>query len=516
MADERELLRESAQRILSSDKRLASQIDLLRGLAGQDELRATLENVRDRVGALESVGTDSALALETIVNRVGRPVLEVADDDYKIEGAEAAIWEPRLSNATVRAAIRRVIPSVGRIEVDNNPDFTWLGTGWLIGDDVVVTNRHVASEFAALSVTAAGRSFVFKRGWPDRNTRMAARVDFRRELRNNSPRAFSVREVLHIEDDDGPDFAFLRVESPGSSGPLSPRLHPSDKPAEATEYVATIGYPAADSRIPEQELMSRLFGDKYNVKRLSPGQILRLDNDLVMHDCSTLGGNSGSPIVDLATGDVLGLHFSGVFLRENRGVPIGYVTSRLREVLSPGRPTPEQKVGDVPRVPTTDRPAAPSFSPAPIEAAGASATWIIPLQVSVTLGAAAARYGSRRRNVDHGRPGHRGPHAPGLDKPRAGQCRGGGQPGPIGRGGSRHRLDCPRRLCVPQRLDHPRPGGCRRPEGGGSGDSAGPRTAHATGRLPGRGAACQPVGLGRGPGTAGEPGRCAHNGLRQA
>lgn len=73
----------------------------------------------------------------------------MADDDYKIEGAEAAIWEPRLSNATVRAAIRRVIPSVGRIEVDNNPDFTWLGTGWLIGDDVVVTNRHVASEFAA-------------------------------------------------------------------------------------------------------------------------------------------------------------------------------------------------------------------------------------------------------------------------------------------------------------------------------------------------------------------------------
>ncbi|HKM55852.1 MAG TPA: phospholipase D-like domain-containing protein [Isosphaeraceae bacterium] len=387
MADERELLRESAQRILSSDKRLADQVDLLRGLASQDELRATLNNVRDRVGALESVGPDSALALETIVNRVGRPVLEVADDDYEIEGAEAAIWEPRLSIPTVRAAIRSVIPSVGRIEVDNNPDFTWLGTGWLIGDDVVVTNRHVASEFAALSVTAAGRSFVFKRGWPDRNTRMAARVDFRRELRNNSPRAFSVREVLHIEDDDGPDFAFLQVESPGSSGPLSPKLHPSDKPAEAAEYVATIGYPAADSRIPEQELMSRLFGDKYNVKRLSPGQILRLDHDLVMHDCSTLGGNSGSPIVDLATGDVLGLHFSGVFLRENRGVPIGYVTSRLQKVLSPGRPTPEQRVGDVTRVPATDRPAAPSFSPATIEAAGASATWIIPLQVSVTLGA---------------------------------------------------------------------------------------------------------------------------------
>lgn len=393
MADERELLRESAQRILSSDKSLADQVDLLRGLAGQDELRARLENVRDRVGALESVGTDSALALETIVNRVGRPVLEVADDDYKIEGAEAAIWEPRLSKATVRAAIRRVIPSVGRIEVDNNPDFTWLGTGWLIGDDVVVTNRHVASEFAALSVTAAGRSFVFKRGWPDRNTRMAARVDFRRELRNNSPRAFSVREVLHIEDDDGPDFAFLRVDSPGSSGLLSPRLHPSDKPAETMEFVATIGYPAADSRIPEQELMNRLFGDKYNVKRLSPGQVIRLDNDLVMHDCSTLGGNSGSPIVHLATGDVLGLHFSGVFLRENRGVPIGYVVSKLQKVLSSGRPTSETEGGEPPLapapVPTAPVPTAPV--PTPPVLTGGVATWTIPLQISVSFGAATLR-----------------------------------------------------------------------------------------------------------------------------
>lgn len=380
MPDERELLRESARRILSGDESLANQVDLLRGLAGQDELRATLENVRDRVGALESVGTDSALALETIVNRVGRPVLEVADDDYKIEGAEAVIWEPRLSNATVRAVIRRVIPSVGRIEVNNNPDFTWLGTGWLIGDDVVVTNRHVASEFAALSVTASGRSFVFKRGWPDRNTRMAARVDFRRELRNNTPRAFRVCDVLHIEDDDGPDFAFLQVESLGSSGPLSPKLHPSDKPAEAMEYVATIGYPAADSRIPEQELMNRLFGDKYNVKRLSPGQVIRLDDDLLMHDCSTLGGNSGSPIVDLATGDVLGLHFSGVFLRENRGVPIGYVASKLQKVLSPGRPTSETRGVE------TTRP--PVLVPTPPVLTGGVATWTIPLQISVSFGAA--------------------------------------------------------------------------------------------------------------------------------
>src|SRR4051794_727852 len=110
MADERVILRESFRRILENDKDLADKIEMLRGLASNDELKSTLEGVRDRVGALESLGTDSALALETIVNRVGRPVLEVANDDYVVEGPEAAIWEARLGNSTVRAALRRVPP----------------------------------------------------------------------------------------------------------------------------------------------------------------------------------------------------------------------------------------------------------------------------------------------------------------------------------------------------------------------------------------------------------------------
>ena len=339
MADERELLRESSRRILETDAGLAGQLDTLRALATAAELRPTLEGVRARVGALESLGPDPALGLETIVNRVGRPVLEVANDDYVIDGPEATIWADRLGSATVRAALRGVIPSVGRIEVDNHPNLSWVGTGWLIADDVVVTNRHVAGQFAAAGPAAGGAPpFVFKRGWPDRTARMAARVDFRRELRNSDPRAFAVKDVLHIEDDDGPDFAFLRVERAGPGGSLSPSLRPAGA-AAAQQFVATVGYPAADSRIPEQELMSRLFGDKYNVKRLAPGQVQRLADEMVLHDCSTLGGNSGSPIVDLATGAVLGLHFSGAFLRENRGVPIGYVTGRLQKVLGPLRPT---------------------------------------------------------------------------------------------------------------------------------------------------------------------------------
>src|SRR5262249_39722401 len=59
------------------------------------------------------------------------------------------------------------------------------------------------------------------------------------------------------------------------------------------------------------------------------GQLLKSRDGLVLHDCSTLGGNSGSPIVRLETGEVVGLHFSGLFLQENRGVP----AAQLAEIL---------------------------------------------------------------------------------------------------------------------------------------------------------------------------------------
>ena len=39
------------------------------------------------------------------------------------------------------------------------------------------------------------------------------------------------------------------------------------------------------------------------------------------HDSSTLGGNSGSALIDVATGRVVGLHFAGRYLEANYAVP---------------------------------------------------------------------------------------------------------------------------------------------------------------------------------------------------
>jgi len=88
--------------------------------------------------------------------------------------------------------------------------------------------------------------------------------------------------------------------------------------------VYVIGYPAWDGRRNDPEPMKRIFAEIYNVKRLQPGEISgdALGAFEFFHDCSTLGGNSGSPILDLETHRVLGLHFGGRFLEKNHAVPL--------------------------------------------------------------------------------------------------------------------------------------------------------------------------------------------------
>jgi V8-like Glu-specific endopeptidase len=42
----------------------------------------------------------------------------------------------------------------------------------------------------------------------------------------------------------------------------------------------------------------------------------------MFHDASTLGGNSGSAVIDLETNQVIALHFGGAYLRYNQSVAL--------------------------------------------------------------------------------------------------------------------------------------------------------------------------------------------------
>ena len=355
-------LKEAVAEVEQSDGKLADEMREVRGARGQpaaEEMAPRLESLRPTTTA--DVGD---LARETIVLRTGRPVLAVINDETRLEfdDADSKVWRSRLLAA--RELLGRAIRAAGRIEVENH-DLDWLGTGWLVADDVVVTNRHVAGEFGR----RRGEEFVFRQGF---GGRMAARIDFREEIGGSSAREFKLSTILHIEDDDGPDVALLRVEQV-SGDPLARPIPLSAKTAQAKQQVAVIGYPARDSRIPEQDLMLKIFGNVFDKKRLAPGQVKGLERGLVLHDCSTLGGNSGSVVLDLDSGEAIALHFSGRFLDANFAVPAQTVAEILRDVRQ-----------GVPRRPPAPSRAKTSRSDVTVDATSTDIT--IPLRIRVEVG----------------------------------------------------------------------------------------------------------------------------------
>jgi hypothetical protein len=79
-----------------------------------------------------------------------------------------------------------------------------------------------------------------------------------------------------------------------------------------------------DSRRNDPAEMQRIFQLIYDVKRLQPGTIMARVTGRAefLHDCSTLGGNSGSCVILLEAHLVVGLHFGGRYLKGNRAVDL--------------------------------------------------------------------------------------------------------------------------------------------------------------------------------------------------
>jgi V8-like Glu-specific endopeptidase len=259
---------------------------------------------------------------ETIVRPSARPVLAIRGNKVTTEflGPDSETWAARIDGA--RAILDVVIPAIGRVELKNNADFSWVGTGWLVADDIIVTNRHVAREFGRGTATG----FVFRVGVNGGS--QSAHVDFLEEFDRSASLEFAIESILWIATPNEPDVAYLRVKRPAARRGLATPIKLAET-VSPDDFVVTIGYPARDPRVPDQRLVQRIFGDVYEKKRLAPGQVTDVGPDELQHDCSTLGGNSGSPVINLKTGEAVGLHFSGLFLESNFAVP----APKVRELL---------------------------------------------------------------------------------------------------------------------------------------------------------------------------------------
>lgn len=259
-----------------------------------------------------NLGPEEESGLEAIINAEFRPAIDVVDGTFR---SAHPLWAHLSEDASIRARIEAVLPSIGRLELPGNQKLPYGGTGFVVGDGLIMTNRHVAA--------------IFAQGLGDRNLSFIpgnrAGIDFLRERNRPTGPTLVVRRVVMIH----PywDMALLSVDRlPAVQKSLTLAL------TDARDLVGTeicvVGYPAFDPRNPQGE-QNDLFGGRYGVKRLQPGELQGPTEtasfgklvSAASHDCSTLGGNSGSAVVDLKTGEVLALHFGGRYHERNYAVP---------------------------------------------------------------------------------------------------------------------------------------------------------------------------------------------------
>lgn len=329
---------EAAKRAIEAGHPFVEQLGL--------DIPDTLDALDMSLGQLEAAGTPLT-QLEAIVRLVTRPPMVVEN------GAVSLIPLPDEFGADIDIKIKRNehwIGSVGRVEFINH-SMTWGGTAWVVGEEadgrhlLVVTNRHVAKIVARRNARGEG---VFMRS-PFTMVRYGARVDFNEEVGAlpSDERPAEILRFTYLADDASADVAIGRIEKPAGFA-VAP-LPLVDTDAETDEIVAVIGYPAFDSRNDRTE-MEKYFKGLYDVKRFAPGKMMPVEPGTVLsHDCTTLGGNSGSPILSLDRNKVVGLHFAGAYGIANSAVR----ASTLRDLLSGNRPTQvlveaslEQEVAD--------------------------------------------------------------------------------------------------------------------------------------------------------------------------
>jgi endonuclease G len=380
------------------------------GLESIDTGISPAENGLKKVaeGRQHELSDEEMNGLEAIVLPQNRPVVFVKGDCY--DDVEHP-WE-KLNPSEVKARVSRAFPSIGRIEVPNMPQIPYGGTGFVVGKRLVMTNRHVARLFSS----GLGLKIVYNSG--------DSVINFRRQIDSRDSDRNAYVEVLGVEMIHPYwDMALLRV----ADLPDDRVLALSTKMPEELEGrdIVAVGYPAKDWRS-DLALQDRIFSSQYNVKRLQPG-VLRKRADIcsfanvvnaVTHDSSTLGGNSGSAILDVETNQVLALHFAGEYLKANYAVPMyelardSRVTAKKLNFDNTLTPTndwePSWLLTEDTEVPASSRrsqpgPSAPLQSPAPAQAAPvsraqtpaanvststSSTTWTIPIHVTVSIGAA--------------------------------------------------------------------------------------------------------------------------------
>jgi len=310
-----EISQHLAQNLLSNtEERL--RLEYEKSIDGNEDhlllIKFTIENAAKGLSVIVNEGdegvlsNEEALAFEAIViANDTRPSIKV-DDVFAKQYSNLKEW--KTSFAEFRSQILQMSASVGRIDKNG----VHQGTGFVVAPGLIMTNRHVLQE---LAVETQPNIWNFK----DNLT-----INFGVNTYKILPSvAFAGEDRIEGNVDFGrTDIALLRCEVNNRELPDPIVFKREKSDLMKGRYVYTLGYPGNPGPGNENFIVLRkLFNYEFGVKRVSPGEIDAAIGDLpddnqhtvFEHDCTTLGGNSGSPVIDFdETGlGVFGIHFAG-------------------------------------------------------------------------------------------------------------------------------------------------------------------------------------------------------------
>ncbi|AQG80369.1 trypsin-like serine peptidase [Spirosoma montaniterrae] len=288
---------------------------------------------------------DILQTLEAIVRTDGsRPTFMVRNGRVDKSTSPLGDWSDSLDASA--DLLQDAIACVGRI---NDPQATqgFQGTGFLVANNLIVTNRHVLQVIARKQ---ADRSWQLRPG---------VNIDFGHEFRaRDSVNRRTFRRVVFAGaqfidgaaiDHNKLDLVLIELE-PAAPGQLPRRTLAVDVSTDWPQPelgVYTIGYPATPpNALATASLLEQLFQSTFGCKRLAPGRLMTSEFTapaLAAHDATTLGGNSGSAIVVIGRElSAAGLHYGGRSRepRENWSHVLGRVLDESEGPMIPAGQTP--------------------------------------------------------------------------------------------------------------------------------------------------------------------------------
>jgi S1-C subfamily serine protease len=244
-------------------------------------------------------------------------------------GAPAAAWADAVE--TIQR-IKGSVVAVGTFERTRSPQFRFLGTGFAVEDgSLIVTNAHVVPR---LLDPAQQESIAILIPQPNKD----------------DPNQAQVREAKQVAVDTDSDLALLKISGP----PLPPlKVGQSADVREGQEVLFT-GYPIGAilgvHPATHRAMIASVTPIAIPLGRageLSPQTIRRLASEqfpVFQLDATAYPGNSGSPLYDPVTGEVIGV-INKVFVQGTKeaaltqpsGITYAVPASHLRALLQRAR-----------------------------------------------------------------------------------------------------------------------------------------------------------------------------------